>query len=41
MAELPEIDFSKVYRYETDDRTNAAQELACSSGVCSIDDIPG
>jgi ribonucleotide reductase class II len=37
MAEFPEIDFSKIYRYETDDRTNAAQELACSAGVCEID----
>ena len=41
MAEFPEIDFSKVYRYEASDMTNAAQELACSSGVCSVDDIPG
>jgi ribonucleoside-triphosphate reductase (thioredoxin) len=40
-AEFPEIDFSKVYRYEETDLTNAAQELACSSGVCSVDDIPG
>ena len=37
MAELPEIDFSKIYRYELDDRTNAAQELACSAGVCEIE----
>jgi len=41
MAELPDIDFSKIYRYEVDDRRNAAQELACSAGVCSVDDIPG
>ena len=36
-AEFPEIDFSKIYRYETDDRTNAAQELACSAGVCEVE----
>jgi ribonucleoside-triphosphate reductase len=37
MAEFPDIDFSKIYRYETDDRTNAAQELACSAGVCEVE----
>jgi ribonucleotide reductase class II len=37
VAELPEIDFSKVYRYEASDMTNAAQELACSAGVCEIE----
>jgi ribonucleoside-triphosphate reductase len=36
-AVFPEIDFSKVYRYEEEDLTNAAQELACSSGYCEID----
>lgn len=36
-AEFPEIDFSKVYRYESEDHTNAAQELACSAGVCEIE----
>ena len=36
-ASFPEIDFSKVYRYEEEDLTNAAQELACSSGYCEID----
>jgi ribonucleoside-diphosphate reductase alpha chain len=36
-GEFPEIDFSKVYRYESEDLTNAAQELACSAGVCEID----
>jgi len=34
---FPEIDFSKVYRYEEEDLTNAAQELACSSGICEVD----
>ncbi|MBK9940152.1 MAG: recombinase [Kouleothrix sp.] len=36
-AEFPEIDFSKVYRYEEEDLTNAAQELACSAGYCEIE----
>jgi hypothetical protein len=26
-----------VYRYEASDMTNAAQELACSAGVCEIE----
>ena len=34
---FPAIDFSKIYRYEEQDLTNAAQELACSSGTCEID----
>ncbi len=36
-AEFPPIDFSKVYRYEEEDLTNAASELACSSGACEVD----
>jgi ribonucleoside-diphosphate reductase alpha chain len=36
-AAFPKIDFSKVYRYEREDLTNAAQELACSAGVCEIE----
>ncbi|HEU5012525.1 MAG TPA: ATP cone domain-containing protein, partial [Roseiflexaceae bacterium] len=35
-AEFPEIDFSKIWRYEEKDLTTAAQELACSSGACEI-----
>jgi ribonucleoside-diphosphate reductase alpha chain len=35
-AHFPEIDFSKVYRYEEEDLTTAAQELACMSGQCEI-----
>lgn len=35
-AEFPEIDFSKLYRYEKDDYTNAAQELACTAGACEL-----
>ncbi len=36
-AAFPPIDFSKIYRYEDKDLTNAAQELACSAGHCEID----
>lgn len=33
-AEFPVIDFSKIYRYEEEDFTTAAQELACLAGNC-------
>jgi ribonucleoside-diphosphate reductase alpha chain len=36
-AAFPEIDFSKIYRYEDKDLTNAAQEMACVSGQCELD----
>jgi ribonucleoside-diphosphate reductase alpha chain len=36
-AEFPAIDFSKLYYYEEDDLTTAAQELACVAGVCEVD----
>ncbi|MCA9980945.1 MAG: hypothetical protein KDD89_08930, partial [Anaerolineales bacterium] len=35
-AAFPEIDFSKIYRYEEVDLTTAAQELACLAGNCDI-----
>jgi len=35
---LPKIDFSKILEYEKEDTTQGAKELACTSGVCSIDD---
>jgi ribonucleoside-diphosphate reductase alpha chain len=35
-ARFPEIDFSKIYRYEEEDLTTAAQELACLAGNCDI-----
>ncbi len=35
-ASFPEIDFSKIYRYEETDLTNAAQELACMAGNCDV-----
>ncbi|MBV8717880.1 MAG: recombinase [Chloroflexi bacterium] len=38
MAEFPEIDFSKLWRYEAHDLTSAAQELACMAGGCDVDE---
>ncbi|MDJ0754583.1 MAG: ATP cone domain-containing protein [Ardenticatenaceae bacterium] len=35
-SEFPIIDFSKIYRYEEEDLTTAAQELACMAGNCDI-----
>ncbi len=40
-SEFPEIDFSKLYRYEEEDFTKAAQELACVAGACDIDYTEG
>lgn len=37
---MPDIDFSKLPEYEKEDMTQGAQELACSAGVCSVDDAP-
>ncbi|MCC5927965.1 MAG: hypothetical protein JJU28_01855 [Cyclobacteriaceae bacterium] len=34
VAAFPNIDFSKIYRYEEEDYTTAAQELACLAGNC-------
>ena len=36
-SSFPEIDFSKLYRYEEEDYTKAAQELACVAGACDVD----
>lgn len=36
LPKFPEIDFSKIYRYEEEDLTTAAQELACMAGGCDI-----
>lgn len=36
-AEFPKIDFSKLYYYEEEDLTSAAQELACVAGICEVD----
>lgn len=35
-AAFPDIDFSKIYRYEDKDLTSAAQEVACSAGHCDL-----
>jgi ribonucleoside-triphosphate reductase (thioredoxin) len=40
MAEFPPIDFSKIWRYEEEDLTTAAQELACVSGACEVEAVP-
>ncbi|MGI9147856.1 MAG: ATP cone domain-containing protein [Chloroflexota bacterium] len=37
VAAFPEIDFSKLWRYESQDLTTAAQELACLAGGCEVD----
>jgi ribonucleoside-diphosphate reductase alpha chain len=37
VAEFPDIDFSKLWRYESQDLTSAAQELACLAGQCEVD----
>jgi ribonucleoside-diphosphate reductase alpha chain len=36
VAAFPRIDFSKLYYYEEEDLTTAAQEVACSAGSCDI-----
>lgn len=36
---FPKLDFSLLSQYETEDQTTGAKDLACSSGVCSIDDV--
>lgn len=33
---FPVVDFSKIWRYEESDLTEAAQELACVSGACNL-----
>jgi ribonucleoside-triphosphate reductase (thioredoxin) len=35
-AAFPDVDFSKIYRYEEEDLTTAAQEFACLAGACEI-----
>jgi ribonucleoside-diphosphate reductase alpha chain len=37
VADFPEIDFSKLWRYEATDLTSAAQELACMAGGCDTE----
>lgn len=38
IKDFPQIDFSKLWLYEKEDFTEASQELACVSGVCTIDE---
>ncbi|MBR9998069.1 MAG: hypothetical protein KFF73_03815 [Cyclobacteriaceae bacterium] len=37
VEKFPNIDFSKIYRYEEEDYTTAAQEIACMSGNCDME----
>lgn len=37
VAEFPEIDWSRVWRYETDDRSSAAQTVACEGAACVVE----
>lgn len=39
LKRVSHIDFAKIVTYEGADETDAKQELACASGVCSIDDV--
>ena len=39
-AAFPTVDFSKIWRYEEEDLTTAAQELACASGACEVEIVP-
>jgi intein/homing endonuclease len=39
-ATFPPIDFSKIWRYEEEDLTTAAQELACVAGSCDVEVVP-
>lgn len=41
LAELPELDFSRIVLYEKQDTTQGARELACVSGMCEIDPEEG
>lgn len=39
LSKQPEIDFSLISKYELEDSTKGAKELACSAGVCEIVDL--
>jgi ribonucleoside-diphosphate reductase alpha chain len=36
LAVFPKINWAKLRRYETEDMTTSAQELACVGGVCEL-----
>ena len=38
ISKMPTIDYSQILLYEHEDMTDVKKELACASGVCSIDD---
>ena len=40
VARFPDIDFSRIYMYEAEDLTTAAQELACVAGACEVELVP-
>lgn len=40
LKKVEHIDFAKIVTYEAVDEIDVKNELACASGVCSIDDIP-
>lgn len=40
ISEFPNIDFSVMQQFEQEDYTTAAQELACSAGVCDLPFLP-
>lgn len=39
LSKQPEIDFSLISKYELEDSTKGAKELACSAGYCEIVDL--
>jgi hypothetical protein len=39
VGSFPVIDFSLLSKYEKEDNSEGAKELACSSGVCMLDDV--
>jgi ribonucleoside-triphosphate reductase (thioredoxin) len=41
LAELPELDFSRITLYEKEDTTLGAREFACVGGACEIDPEEG
>jgi len=40
VARLPPLDYAAIMAYEKEDTTSGAKELACSSGICTLDDAP-
>lgn len=39
-SEFPEIDYSKIFRYEEFDTTTSSSELACFAGNCEVEVVP-